>query len=326
MGLAERLPAKFREPILKELTPIREIFLRARPPRIALAGNPDPPAADFLATLSGRGVSAGATLNGWTVWTASESSRVEVCDARQGDAAVWNGSLPPDVVVLFAPSIESLMGGSLAAQMEDIAAAGGPLPSVLVVGASDAPGLQQLRAAAPAFADVAWATVPAGEGGEIGEMLCTLVSSDAGLEMARFAMARKAQAKMARRLLGSFSGICGVVALQPLPLADMPIITTLQSLMVSLVIYASGRKFSAKLLAEFLAALGINVGAGFVFRESARALLKVIPIAGSALSGGIAGVGTYAIGRAAIAYFIEGSHAKNPPSRFRLRFRRRPAE
>ncbi len=60
-----------------------------------------------------------------------------------------------------------------------------------------------------------------------------------------------------------------------------------------------------RLITEFLGALGFSFGAGLVFRESARALVKIVPIWGNAVSGLVAGAGTYAIGRAAIAYFIE---------------------
>jgi uncharacterized protein (DUF697 family) len=67
----------------------------------------------------------------------------------------------------------------------------------------------------------------------------------------------------------------------------------------------SGRQASARLIAEFAGALGVSIGAGFAFREGARALLKIFPIWGNAISGLVAGAGTYAVGRAAIAYFIE---------------------
>jgi len=96
-----------------------------------------------------------------------------------------------------------------------------------------------------------------------------------------------------------------LIGVQPIPLADMPILTTLQSLLVGLIVYVSGRRASARLIAEFAGALGVNIGAGFVFREGARALLKIFPVWGNAISGIVAGAGTYAVGRAAIAYFIE---------------------
>jgi len=57
---------------------------------------------------------------------------------------------------------------------------------------------------------------------------------------------------------------------------------------------------------EFVAALGANVGAGMLLREGARAILKFFPGWGNVICGMVAGAGTYAIGRAASAFFIEG--------------------
>lgn len=54
-----------------------------------------------------------------------------------------------------------------------------------------------------------------------------------------------------------------------------------------------------------MAAFGINVGSGFVLRETARALVKLLPGFGSAVSAGVAFAGTKALGQAAIAYFID---------------------
>jgi hypothetical protein len=56
---------------------------------------------------------------------------------------------------------------------------------------------------------------------------------------------------------------------------------------------------------EFLGTLGLNISAGILLREGARAIIKVVPVWGNAVSGMVAGAGTYAVGRAAIAYFIE---------------------
>ena len=95
--------------------------------------------------------------------------------------------------------------------------------------------------------------------------------------------------------------------MQPIPVADMPLLFSIQATMVALIIHTSGRPASFKLASEFLAALGVSAGAGFLFRETARALLRFIPIWGNAVSGIIAGTGTYAIGRAAITYFIDDS-------------------
>jgi uncharacterized protein (DUF697 family) len=43
-----------------------------------------------------------------------------------------------------------------------------------------------------------------------------------------------------------------------------------------------------------------------IFREGARAAAKLLPGWGNAISGGVAAAGTYAVGRSAIGYFIEG--------------------
>jgi len=95
------------------------------------------------------------------------------------------------------------------------------------------------------------------------------------------------------------------VGVEPIPLADFPILTTLQILMVASIMRVSGREISRKAITEFLGALGMNIGAGLVFREGARAAIKVLPGFGSAISGAIAGGATYTLGRAATAYFVE---------------------
>jgi len=77
-------------------------------------------------------------------------------------------------------------------------------------------------------------------------------------------------------------------------------------LMVASIMHVSGRELSRKAIGEFLSALGMNIGAGLVLREGARAAVKLLPGFGSAISGAIAGGATYTLGRAATAYFIEG--------------------
>ena len=62
---------------------------------------------------------------------------------------------------------------------------------------------------------------------------------------------------------------------------------------------------------EFVTALGVNVGAGMILREGARALLKFFPGWGNIVCGAVAGAGTYAIGRAAVVYFLEGLTLKD---------------
>jgi uncharacterized protein (DUF697 family) len=50
----------------------------------------------------------------------------------------------------------------------------------------------------------------------------------------------------------------------------------------------------------------VNVGAGFALRELARGLSKwLLPGGGSLVSAGVAYWGTYGLGQAAVAYYIE---------------------
>jgi hypothetical protein len=64
--------------------------------------------------------------------------------------------------------------------------------------------------------------------------------------------------------------MAGVIGVQPIPLADFPVLLGLQMFMVSLIIYVSGRDFSLRVAGEFAASLGIGFSAGLVFRETAR--------------------------------------------------------
>ena len=76
--------------------------------------------------------------------------------------------------------------------------------------------------------------------------------------------------------------------------------------MVSGIMHVSGRELGLKSAAEFFGAMGANIGVGMVLREGARAGVKLLPGWGNAISGGVAAAGTYAIGRSAIGYFVEG--------------------
>jgi uncharacterized protein len=103
------------------------------------------------------------------------------------------------------------------------------------------------------------------------------------------------------------AALCAGIGIVPIPVADLVPITSLQIVLVSGIAYISGRALDTKIAGEFLSALGVNVGAAFVLREAARALVKfVFPGAGSAVSGAVAFAGTMAVGAAARAYFVHG--------------------
>jgi uncharacterized protein (DUF697 family) len=142
--------------------------------------------------------------------------------------------------------------------------------------------------------------------------------NEARVEMIRISRDRQAQLAIAQTLVKSTTAICTAVGAQPIPLADLPILTTLQLVMVSGIMYISGRERSMRAATEFTAALGANVGVGMVMREGARALLKFVPGWGNVVCGMVAGAGTYAIGRSATVYFLEGGSLKDARRTFRL--------
>jgi uncharacterized protein (DUF697 family) len=142
-------------------------------------------------------------------------------------------------------------------------------------------------------------------------MLARELPNEARVEMVRIARDRGAQVEIAQMLVKSTTAICAAIGAQPIPLADLPILTALQLAMVSGIMYISGRERSLRAATEFVGALGVNVGAGMLLREGTRALLKFFPGWGNVVCGMVAGAGTYAIGRATIVYFLEGVSLKD---------------
>ena len=130
---------------------------------------------------------------------------------------------------------------------------------------------------------------------------------EAKLELARLAKLINVQKKIARIIITSSATISAGIAAVPIPVADIIPITSTQIAMIIGIGYIANRKLDKKTAIEFLSALGATTGAAIAFREIARGLIKfVFPGGGSVISSSIAFAGTWAIGEAAVAYFIEG--------------------
>jgi uncharacterized protein (DUF697 family) len=142
-------------------------------------------------------------------------------------------------------------------------------------------------------------------------LLARELPNEARIEMVRIARDRAAQTEIAQMLVKSTTAVCTAIGAQPIPLADLPILTALQLAMVSGIMYISGRERSLRAATEFVGALGVNVGAGMILREGTRAVLKFFPGWGNVVCGMVAGAGTYAIGRAAIVYLLDGASLKD---------------
>jgi uncharacterized protein (DUF697 family) len=100
------------------------------------------------------------------------------------------------------------------------------------------------------------------------------------------------------------NGILGAAIF--VPGADMPVLTLNQIRMVFHLAAAYGEEMDRDRAVEVI---GV-IGAAFGFRAIAREALGVVPGVGWAIKGGIAYVGTRALGKAAAAYFEAGVHEK----------------
>jgi len=147
-------------------------------------------------------------------------------------------------------------------------------------------------------------------------VLTEQLPNQAKVEMIRISRDREAQHHVAQMLIKSTTAICTAIGAQPIPLADLPVLTALQVMMVSGIMYISGRERSLRAATEFMTAVGANVGAGMLLREGARAILKFFPGWGNVVCGMVAGAGTYAIGRSASAFFIGGVSLKDARQKY----------
>jgi uncharacterized protein (DUF697 family) len=83
------------------------------------------------------------------------------------------------------------------------------------------------------------------------------------------------------------------------PGVDMPVLTLNEMRLVLRIALAFGQEIDRERALELLGVLGIGYG----LRAVARELLDLVPVAGWAVKGGIAFIGTRAIGEAAVRYF-----------------------
>ncbi len=319
-GFLGKLPDSIQKPVLRELTPLKELFLQQRAPRFVLTGTHPMPLLDFVARIfaDGAGESPSReTLTGLYRWQKifiGQQGSIQFLDARGADAAALDlvrealQQQPADIF-FFLPAERA----ARATSRKEIER----LEKLLVSNSDGALGtkLIELRtSAADSFLKETEAPAIRARlsgiyslGPALRRILAGELPNEARVEMVRSGGDREAQGEIAEMLVKSTSAICAAIGAQPIPLADLPVLTTLQLVMVSGIMYISGRERSMRAATEFVGALGANVGLGMILREGTRAALKFFPGWGNVVCGMVAGAGTFAIGRAATAYFIEGA-------------------
>jgi small GTP-binding protein len=110
----------------------------------------------------------------------------------------------------------------------------------------------------------------------------------------------KLKEKRIRALIYSKAGVCAAVALVPIPVADILILTPIQMAMVATIGYFHGVEVTADRATELMGVMGAGVG----LREAARQLVKLVPGYGLVVSASIAFAGTVALGEVANVWFV----------------------
>jgi uncharacterized protein (DUF697 family) len=339
--LAGKLPEKIRRPVLRELTPLKELFLQQRPPRFLFIGSSKTPTHRIIDTLFTSGAPeqlnvALMPVHRWVDWDISGHGTISILDARDAaDSATAQVEedlkrQPPDIIFLFdegetSPE-EPADGNSADVLLHLQHNVGGAVADAQVIGVcfgseKRAAQLREGLETQPAIRDrllkvIQFTDMHSVEARGLLSVLAEKLPNQAKIEMIRISRDREAQHHVAQMLIKSTTAICAAIGAQPIPLADLPILTSLQVVMVSGIMYISGRERSLRAATEFITALGANVGAGMLLREGARAILKFFPGWGNVVCGMIAGAGTYAIGRAASAFFIGGVSLKEARKKY----------
>jgi uncharacterized protein (DUF697 family) len=136
--------------------------------------------------------------------------------------------------------------------------------------------------------------------GRIAELIAQRSDERGYMWAARLPVLRKHVVEHTIRKFSRQNGILGVAIF--IPGADMPALTLNQLRMLFHIAAAYGEQIDRERALEILAV----VGAGFGFRAVAREAFGFIPGVGWAIKGGIAYIGTQALGRALAAYFEAG--------------------
>lgn len=117
--------------------------------------------------------------------------------------------------------------------------------------------------------------------------------------------------RLANHLNKLFTTLSAGIAASPIPVSDIYVLLVLQSVLVSLIASLSGRDISFDTAKEFILSMSGVAGLGYSLRtiaqQGSKFLNAIWPGAGSAVSSGIAALGTNTIGKAAIAYYIDES-------------------
>ncbi len=317
--------------IKNDLTRLRSLLYDRRPPRIVALGLPSSGRSSLLRSLVQRGAAQDALHAEHGQWVHIEHVGAKIdwmeVDVDAPDVqARWEAALDqhtPDLVLLMVepsklpraseildrcrPLLRSLPPGESKTRIFPL------LTHCDLIGTDEGDiesARRQLASAIRASsiqADPPRTVSAISEHGLTGlsEAIVSALPDEAQIETARaLTRAKQARIRIGNEIVQTCTAISVTIGVTPIPFSDMVVLGPLQAMMVSALAYLSGRTLGPRTVAEWIAGLGIVGGMGMGLRFAAQTVAKFIPGAGNAISAGVAGAGTTAMGQSAVQYFL----------------------
>ena len=318
--------------IKNDLSGLRSLLYRRRPPRIVALGPAGSGRSTLLRSLIERRPARDALHadHGQWVHLQHEGAKVHWLEIDLDDASArlqWKDALEkevPDLVFLTFEPKEIEDAGRILERakslLPDLPAKVAPLRVLTLLTHSDLigrgePDVDAARNRLEAkIRDSGLTADPpravsaiSGHGlGGLSEAIILALPEEARMEAARaLTRAREARLRLGNEIVQACTAVSVTVGLTPIPFSDMVLLGPLQAMMVSALAYLSGRSWGKKTVVEWVGSLGVVGGLGMGLRFSAQTIAKLVPGAGNAVSAGVAGAGTTAIGQSAIKYFLK---------------------
>ncbi|HUP28424.1 MAG TPA: GTPase [Chloroflexia bacterium] len=178
-------------------------------------------------------------------------------------------------------------------------------PVVVALNKVDLLGKQSEKAAADASSRLGVPVIPvsAKKGTNVAEQLMpALVDALPDLAVALGRELPAVRRSAARRAVRNSAMLNTAVGAEPVPFLDIPVLLAMQAKMLLRIAAIYGEPFSANNAKELIG----TIAGGLAFRYLAQQGAKLVPVGGWAVAGGIAALGTWAIGNVAIEYFESG--------------------
>ena len=121
------------------------------------------------------------------------------------------------------------------------------------------------------------------------------------MDLSRASLEEKREA--AKKISHLAATACAALALQPIPIADVFVLTPIQILLVQSI----GRIYGVPLTAKTAFEIATNIGLGVLLRQIFIAMIKIgLPVMGGLLTSTYVYMSTYYMGRVAQVYFEKG--------------------